>query len=273
MKKRSFIKSITTFLGGLLTAGLSSIQARGNGQELPEIPEDEANDALERPLHSFLNKYDIVPRRGRPASYIRPPGALLHERRFQSQCISCGACVNVCHIEKYNAVVLDGAGDVRNFGTPYVKDMRDFPCTLCMKCPDVCPTDALSPIEIDDVEMGMALIDYSICLGWNGDVCLSCSKACPIGERVFDFYHGEWGNQPDINQDCVGCGLCVKFCPVGGSAIAVVTPKQYEQLKNEFLHERDSILQMDHMERYDLIYGENLPKLMQRGTIEERWYN
>lgn len=273
MQKRSFIKSLTTFLGGAIVAGLAPFASGARSAGYQELPDVEVNDSLERPLHSFLNKHDIVPRKGRPASYIRPPGALLNERRFTSQCISCGACVNVCHIEKYNAVVLDGAGDIRNFGAPYVKDMRDFPCTLCMKCPDVCPTDALSPIGIDDVEMGMALIDYSICLGWNGDVCLSCSKACPLGERVFDFYYGDWGNQPFINENCVGCGMCVKYCPVGGSAIVVITPEQYGRLDDEYIGERDTILQMDHTERYNVIYSENLPKLMQRGTIAEREYN
>lgn len=272
MHKRSFIKSLTTFLGGAIASGLASFISGTKTTRSQNLPDIDENDALERPLHSFLNKYDIVSRKGRPASYIRPPGALVRDRKFQSQCISCGACVNVCHIEKYNAVVLEGAGDLRNFGTPYIKDMRDFPCTLCMKCPEVCPTDALSPIAIDDVEMGMALIDYSICLGWNGDVCLSCSKACPLGERVFDFYHGEWGNQPNINEKCVGCGMCVKYCPVGGSAIVVITPDQYKRLRDEYTGLNNTILQMDHIERYNVIYGENLPKLMQRGTIAEREY-
>lgn len=271
MKKRTFIKTLTAFLGGVIAAGLALFtRGRATTQDFTTADTD---DSLERPLHSLLNKYGIVPRRGGPASYVRPPGAIAQDGKFQSKCIGCGACVNVCHIARYNAVVLDGSRNVRHFGTPYILDMRDFPCTLCMKCPEVCPTGALSPIKIDEVEMGMALIDYSICLGWNGDVCLSCSKACPLGERVFDFYHGEWGNQPYINERCVGCGMCVKYCPVGGSAIVVITPHQYEQLQDEYVGEKVTILQMDHAQRYNLIYGENLPKLMQRGTIAEREYH
>ena len=120
--------------------------------------------------------------------------------------------------------------------------------------------------------MGMALIDLSLCFGWNGDVCLSCSKACPLGGKVFDFYNGEWGNQPYINESCVGCGLCVKYCPLGGSAIKVVTREQYKRVRNTYVLEFKELLEMPHEERYTIIYGRNLPQIMEEGRFIEREY-
>lgn len=202
---------------------------------------------------------------------IRPPGAL-PEREFRSKCISCGVCVNVCHVMKYNAIAIAGLKEIRNFGTPYIKDMRDFPCGLCMECPRHCPTGALKKIDKEKVTMGMALIDFNLCFGWNGDVCLSCSKACPLGAHVFDFFSGQWGNQPYINEKCVGCGLCVKYCPLGGSAVKVVTKLQYEKVKSNYMDEFKRLLSMPYEERYNLIYGQNLPQIMARGRIVEREY-
>jgi MauM/NapG family ferredoxin protein len=206
-----------------------------------------------------------------PGGLIRPPGAL-PEPEFRAKCISCGVCVNVCHVMKYDALAVAGPKDLRNFGTPYVKDMRDFPCTLCMECPGKCPTGALKSTEKEKAVMGMALIDFGLCFGWNGDVCLSCSKACPLGARVFDFYNGAWGNQPFINEHCVGCGMCVKYCPLGGSAIKVVTRKQYGTVKGSYMNEFKELLDMPHELRYSVIYGRNLPEIMARGRLVEREY-
>lgn len=214
---------------------------------------------------------------------IRPPGALT-EKAFRSRCISCGVCVNVCHVMKYDAIAVagitppdssitkGGLREILNFGSPYIKDMRDFPCALCMECPGHCPTGALQKIEKERVNMGMALIDFGLCFGWNGDVCLSCSKACPMGAQIFDFYHGQWGNQPYINENCVGCGLCVKYCPLGGSAVKVITKGQYQKVKAQYLGGFNDLLEMQNEERYNIVYSRNLPDILARGKIIEREY-
>ncbi len=201
---------------------------------------------------------------------IRPPGAALIDREFRSRCISCGVCVNVCHVMKYNAIAMVGLSNIRGLGTPYIKYMRDFPCTLCMECTKHCPTGALEEVSREDANMGMALIDLSLCFGWNGDVCLSCSKACPMGAKVFDFYYSVWGNQPMINEHCVGCGLCVRYCVLGGSAIKVVRPEQYEEIKADYRAEFMRVLKLNHLDRYKMVYEKNLPLIMERHWITER---
>jgi len=248
--RRDFLKT-TLVTGGMLLAG-GAVPLAGRNVCA-------AKEAFEGPLPNI-----------RVGGIIRPPGAL-PEKEFRAKCISCGVCVNVCHTMKYDAIAVAGLNDIRNFGTPYVKDTRDFPCALCMECPKHCPTGALQPLVMEKVSMGMALIDLSLCFGWNGDVCLSCSKACPMGATVFDFYNGEWGNQPMINKNCVGCGLCVRYCPLGGSAIKIVTKDHYEKtVKKPYLADFQKVLNMTNEERYNLVYGVNLPQIMARGRLIER---
>lgn len=207
------------------------------------------------------------PRFAEREEFIRPPGAL-PESQFRATCIGCNVCLNLCHALKFNSLAL--AGGWRNFGTPYVNDMRDYPCTLCMECPKFCPTRALQPVSIEKVRMGMALIDLSLCLGWNGDVCLSCSKACPLGAIIFDFYPSDWGNQPMINEHCKGCGVCVKHCPVGISAISVLTWKSYDQKKNDYRSGVERVLAMNPGKRYAWVYDQNMPKILEAGKVLER---
>lgn len=202
---------------------------------------------------------------------IRPPGAL-PEGKFRARCVSCGVCVGICRSKKYDALTTAPPGNRGSLGAPLVADMRDAPCALCMECPPRCPTGALRQVDKEEVTMGMALIDLGLCFGWNGDVCLSCSKACPLGAKVFDFHYGNWGNQPVINDRCVGCGLCVKFCPLGGSAIKVVTRQRYQQVGPVYHAGREATLALTDVERYRMVYETNLPRILARGRLVEREY-
>lgn len=252
LDRRNFLKlSVTAGAAGALSGAIS-------------VFDNDANAAPSKEGFEPLPNINV-------GGIIRPPGAL-PEKEFRAKCISCGVCVNVCHTMKYDTLSIAGLSDLKNFGLPYVKDTRDFPCALCMECPKSCPTGALQPVKKQDVKMGVALIDLSICFGWNGDVCLSCSKACPMGATIFDFYNGEWGNQPMINDKCVGCGLCVKYCPLGGSAIKVITRDEYKKVKDEYLLDFKKTLAMTNEERYNLVYGVNLPLIMSRGRLIEREY-
>ena len=104
-----------------------------------------ANSAVplaRRNVYAAKEEFEVPLQNIEVGGIIRPPGAL-PEKEFRSKCISCGVCVNVCHAMKYDAIAVAGIKDIRNFGTPYIKDMRDFPCALCMECPKHCPTGAL----------------------------------------------------------------------------------------------------------------------------------
>ena len=98
--------------------------------------------------------------------------------------------------------------------TPYIIP-RDQACILCMKCGEVCPTDAIKKIEpeigsiLEKVQMGKARVDENLCLSFQGKTCGVCYRACPLPDIAIRVGMLE---QPHVLAGCVGCGLCERSC-------------------------------------------------------------
>ncbi|MCP4504186.1 MAG: 4Fe-4S dicluster domain-containing protein [Deltaproteobacteria bacterium] len=152
---------------------------------------------------------------------IRPPGAVQDEASFQAACIHCGMCGMVC---ESGCIRFFGANDTE-YGpiTPYL-DVRRRSCVLCMRCTDVCPTGALTPIvkklEVirAEVHMGKAEVDAELCISYLGRVCGYCHDACPIPQSALRLLPPA---SPKVLDGCIGCGRCVEFCPQTPTAIQV----------------------------------------------------
>jgi MauM/NapG family ferredoxin protein len=154
---------------------------------------------------------------------VRPPGAA-SESEFLAQCIRCGQCVLACP-EDADVLRLADLSHGLAAGTPYADDLRQRPCTLCqghngLQCIDACPTSALAPVAIlSEIEMGLAFIDQETCWAYNGIICRTCWHACPWPDEAIRL---NARLQVEIDREaCVGCGLCVRACPVEPSAIVV----------------------------------------------------
>ena len=151
---------------------------------------------------------------------LRPPGAV-PESEFQKKCIRCRKCIEIC---PYESIRAHHAESGLGMGTPFIRP-REIPCYLCMKCPPVCPSGALEPItEKTQVHMGVAEIDRSMCLAYNGVLCRACYERCPIyreaitlKEEVYPVVHPE---------KCVGCGICENVCPTDPPSIVVYATKK-----------------------------------------------
>lgn len=151
---------------------------------------------------------DITPK------VLRPPGAVPDDE-FLAKCIRCGKCIEICPDKTLLSAHLDQG---LNLGTPYFIP-RQIPCSLCMKCPDVCPTGALKPLTMRDVRIGVAEIDQDRCYAYQGDVCRSCYNNCPLIDEAIKMVEFQY---PVIDpQVCTGCGICEYVCVTDPPAIRI----------------------------------------------------
>ncbi len=151
-------------------------------------------------------------------NYLRPPGALEDDAAFVAACIGCGLCGEVCPPRCIRFHARDGGGKVN---TPYI-DPEQKGCILCDKCMAACPTEALTVIPRDEIDMGIAQIDRTACYPWvDRGICGACVSICPLGEKAIRFKL--WNQyRPMVRQGCVGCGLCVEVCPHPSKPIWIV---------------------------------------------------
>jgi ferredoxin-type protein NapG len=156
----------------------------------------------------------------------RPPGAA---ENFSTLCMKCGLCVKAC---PYDTLKLAKLGDRAPLGTPFFEP-RDIPCYMCpdVPCVKVCPSGALKR-DFDDIKkarMGVAVIDPSSCLSWQGLRCEVCYRDCPVKDEALKLAPHPRGLSkhavfvPVINPNkCTGCGLCTWSCPTQKPAINIL---------------------------------------------------
>ncbi len=166
---------------------------------------------------------------------VRPPGAVV-EPEFFKRCIRCNACVDVCPVHGLRpAHLLSG---IRNVGTPELgtfcmmylglehpspegnlewktKTVEREPCLRCVR---ECPTQALQRIGIEDLNLGLAVLNRDTCWGWLYGSCLLCVPTCPV-----DAISSYRERNPTVDKGkCIGCGQCTFVCPVDPPAIIVI---------------------------------------------------
>ncbi len=149
-------------------------------------------------------------------NWLRPPGAL-DEPELAYTCVKSGECVRVCPVQ---AIAIDLTGRLGD-GLPYINVMAQ-PCVMCsgLLCMHVCPTSAIVPTPISDVDMGLAVWNQSLCLRAKGEDCTICIEKCPIGETALTLRDG----YIDVRPGCTGCGVCQHECPTVPKSI-LVTPR------------------------------------------------
>jgi polyferredoxin len=166
---------------------------------------------------------------------IRPPGAL-DEEAFLARCITCSACVASCP----TSVILSDIGrtGVEGLFTPVLDTRRGWCEPSCIRCGEVCPTDAIRTLdpkakqaigEPAEVQIGTAFVDRGRCLPWAMETpCIVCEEMCPTSPKAVWLEEVETTRrdgssvvlqQPYVDPEmCTGCGLCENRCPVGEQA-------------------------------------------------------
>jgi len=95
-------------------------------------------------------------------------------------------------------------------------DFSESGCTFCDECAKACPQDVLA-LEHKRLLPRLS-IDLLGCLAWQKTICSMCKDVCL--DRAIEFV-GLFN--PQINDDCTGCGFCVSVCPtqaikIGGAS-------------------------------------------------------
>jgi ferredoxin-type protein NapG len=147
---------------------------------------------------------------------LRPPGALA-EQALLDACSRCGECVRICPAQ---CIKLDPTG-IRGRGAPYI-DADDMPCVVCdgLLCMPACPTGALVPTILADIDMGTAVWHADTCVRTaRGEDCTLCVDKCPVGTFAIELIE----NQIVVKEaGCIGCGVCQFECPTNPKSIVVV---------------------------------------------------
>ena len=155
---------------------------------------------------------------------LRPPGAL-EEKLFLDTCSRGGECVRVCPAQ---CIKIDPIG-VRGNGAPYI-DADEMPCVVCdgLHCMNVCPTGALVPTVVAEIDMGIAVWHADTCLRTRATetsatdrACTLCVEKCPIGSFAIELSAD--ANHIVVKESgCIGCGVCQFECPTSPKSIVVI---------------------------------------------------
>lgn len=149
------------------------------------------------------------------ATALTPPGSL-SARNFAQHCTACQLCVSVCPNQ-----VLRPSSDLMKLMQPEMSYERGYCRPECVKCAEVCPTDAIHLTDIAEksaTQIGHAvwIKDNCICIT-DGMQCGNCARHCPAGAIQMVAADPEDDDSikiPIINAErCIGCGACENLCP------------------------------------------------------------
>lgn len=149
------------------------------------------------------------------ATALTPPGSL-SARNFAQHCTACQLCVSVCPNQ-----VLRPSSDLMKLMQPEMSYERGYCRPECVKCAEVCPTDAIHLVDIAEksaIQIGHAvwIKNNCICIT-DGVQCGNCARHCPAGAIQMVAADPEDDDSvkiPVINAErCIGCGACENLCP------------------------------------------------------------
>jgi ferredoxin len=187
---------------------------------------------------------------------IRPPGALEDDDAFLAACIRCYRCQDAC---APGAIQFFTEAAGKHYHSPYV-DPAIKACEPCMKCTQLCPTTALSPLtarQRREVRMATVELREDLCLSHKAKrirdeqammlelgrpptesdapverrgPCGECYMFCPVREHAIKLEPGAFLAPLVYPDECIGCGMCEEICRVmvrGEPAIRVVPFREW----------------------------------------------
>lgn len=145
---------------------------------------------------------------------VAPPGAR-NIAQFNAQCTACHLCVSACpYLVLQPSLFGYGLSGILQ---PHL-DFNSGYCSYdCQRCSEVCPSGALSPLDLAlkrTMQLGIATFIPNNCIVLTDKiVCGVCAEYCPTRALQMIPYQNTL-HLPQIDADlCVGCGTCENTCP------------------------------------------------------------
>ncbi len=153
-----------------------------------------------------------IPKRETP---IVPAGAQ-SLKHFMQHCTACQLCVSACPNQ-----VLRPSDNIVSLMQPELSYERGYCRPECTRCADVCPSNAINPISVEQkssIQIGRAVwIKENCVVLTDGVKCDNCARHCPAGAILMVAQNPDDEGSlkiPAINTEkCIGCGACENLCP------------------------------------------------------------
>lgn len=141
------------------------------------------------------------------------PFGSLSVKHFYDHCTACQLCVSNCPND-----VLRPSTDLEHFLQPQMGYEKGWCRPECTACSEVCPTDAIGPIQRDEklsVSIGKARVNLELCFAaLDKENCGNCARHCPTGAIRMINAEGYSRPVPAVAaHHCIGCGACEFLCP------------------------------------------------------------
>jgi ferredoxin len=153
----------------------------------------------------------VIIKKRRPKFFVlRPLGSIKNQEEFNSRCIRCGDCINICPTGGLWFSLFE-AGISGIFTPIFIPKLG--PCEpYCNLCTTVCPTKAIEYIPLSEkkkIKIGKAIINKKLCLVYKyKTICYVCVEVCPY-QAACKIKEGILINE----ESCIGCGVCEYNCP------------------------------------------------------------
>ncbi len=165
---------------------------------------------------------------------ISPPGAGA-TARFNAACTACQLCVSVCPTQVLQpSLLLYGTS---GFLQPHMAYETAYCTYECVRCGEVCPTDAIRPLAVEEKKRSrigtVHLIEDNCIVVTEKTACGACAEHCPTQAVHMVAYEGVL-TVPELDTEvCIGCGACEHVCPVRPHRAIFVEGEPEHQLAAE----------------------------------------